>query len=180
MNNVLDEVSDVFSEVPGSTERVVMSIDTGGCEPIRQAPYSVPLGIRDKVRDELLSLERSGIIERSDSCWASPLIPVKKQDGGIRLCVDYRKLNRITVKEPYYIPSLEEMLEKVGQEKVLSKMDLAKGFHQLLVREEDRVKTSFVCPFGKYRFVRMPFGQRLMDCVLVECSDFAKVYIDDI
>ncbi len=188
MNCVLDEFNDIFSEVPGSTERVIMSIDTGGSEPIRQAPYSVPLGIRDKVREELLSLEKNGIIERSDSCWASPLVPVRKPCGGIRLCVDYRKLNGVTIREPYYIPSLEEMLEKVGHGKVLSKVDLAKGFHQVLVREEDRDKTSFVCPFGKFRFVRMPFGltnapsvfQRLMDNVLVDCNEFAKVYIDDI
>ena len=73
MNNVLSEFEDVFSEVPGSTERVVMSIDTGEHGPVRQAPYSVPLGIRDKVKEELLSLERNGIIERSESCWASPL-----------------------------------------------------------------------------------------------------------
>ncbi len=80
------------------------------------------------------------------------------------------------------------MLEKVGRGKMLSKVDLAKGFHQVLVDERDRDKTSFVCPFGKFRFVRMPFGltnapsvfQRLMDCVLVECSEYAKVYIDDI
>ncbi len=90
---VLGEFEDVFSEVPGSTERVIMSIDTGVSEPIRQAPYSVPLGIREKVREELLNLEHCGIIERCDSCWASPLVPVKKSDGGLRLCVDFRKLN---------------------------------------------------------------------------------------
>ena len=81
------------------------------------------------MRDELLYLENNGIIKRSESCWASPLVPVEKHDGGIRLCVDYRRLNVITVKEPYYIPSLDEMLEKVGHGKVLSKVDLAKGFH---------------------------------------------------
>ncbi len=113
---------------------------------------------------------------------------MRKSDGGIRLCVDYRRLNNITVKEPYCIPSFEEMLEKVGRGKVLSKVDLAKGFHQVLVSEKDRDKTSFVCPFGNYHFRRMLFGltnapsvfQRLMDCVLVDCVDFVKVYIDDI
>ncbi len=69
MEGVLSEFSNVFSEVPGCTDRVVMSIDTRECEPIRQTPYSVPLGIRDKVREELLNLERCGIIERCDSCW---------------------------------------------------------------------------------------------------------------
>ncbi len=188
IQGLLSKYDDVFSDVPGNTERVTMTIDTGDSQPIRQTPYSVPLGIREKVRDELVNLEEWGIIERCDSNWASPLVPVKKPDGGIRLCVDYRKLNAVTTKEPYYIPGFDEMVEKVGTGKVLSKVDLAKGFHQVLVEEKDRDKTCFVCPFGKFRFRRMPFGltnapsvfQRLMDGVLVGCDEFARVYIDDI
>ncbi len=185
---LLSEYDDVFSDVPGNTERVTMTINTGDSQPIRQTPYSVPLGIREKVREELVTLDECGIIERCDSNWASPLVPVRKPDGGIRLCVDYRKLNAVTMKEPYYIPGFDEMVEKVGTGKVLSKVDLAKGFHQVLVEEKDRDKTCFVCPFGKFRFKRMPFGltnapsvfQRLMDGVLVGCEEFARVYIDDI
>ncbi len=102
--------------------------------------------------------------------------------------MDYRRLNEVTVKEPYYIPGLEELLERVGSGRVLSKVDLAKGFHQVEVVESDREKTCFVCPFGKYQYRRMPFGlcnapsvfQRLMEEVLVECEDYAKVYIDDV
>ncbi len=188
IQGLLSEFDDVFSEVPGNTDRVTMTIDTGDSQPIRQTPYSVPLGIREKVRDELKNLEDCGIIERCDSSWASPLVPVRKSDGGIRLCVDYRKVNAVTEKEPYYIPGFDEMVEKVGTGKVLSKVDLAKGFHQVLVEEKDRDKTCFVCPFGKFRFRRMPFGltnapsvfQRLMDGVLVGCDEFARVYIDDI
>ena len=99
-------------------------------------------------------------------------------------------MNEITKKEPYYIPGLDEMMEMVGNGSVLSKVDLAKGFYQVVVvvKEADRDKTCFVCPFGKYRFRRMPFGltnapsvfQRLMDEVLVGCEEFARVYIDDI
>ncbi len=72
--------------------------------------------------------------------------------------MDFRKLNGVTVNEPYYILAMDEMLELVGKEKVLSKVDPAKGFHQVDVAEEDRDKTCFVCPFGKYRYKRMPFG----------------------
>ncbi len=188
LKGLLGTYDDVFSDNPGSTERVKMSIETGDNEPIRQTPYSVPLGIREKVRKELESLEELGVIERCRSNWASPLVPVKKPDGNVRLCVDYRRLNEITTKEPYYIPSFDEMVEKVGAGKVMSKIDLAKGFHQVLVEESDRDKTCFVCPFGKYRFRRMPFGltnapsvfQRLMEEVLVGCEDCARVYIDDI
>lgn len=124
---LLDEFGEVFSDKPGSTERVKMKIDTGNSPPIRQVPYSVPLGIREKVKEELDVLEECGIIERSSSSWASPLVPVKKADGGIRLCVDYRCLNEVTIKEPYYIPSFEEMVERVETGHVFSKVDLAKG-----------------------------------------------------
>ncbi len=114
LTGLLNNFSEVFSDEPGNTDRVRMSIDTGDHNPIRQTPYSVPLGIRELVKDELCSLERQGIIERYDSCWSSPLVPVRKSDGGIRLCVDYRKVNEITKKEPYYIPGLDEMMEMVG------------------------------------------------------------------
>ncbi len=125
---------------------------------------------------------------RGESVWSSPLVPVRKPDGGVRLCVDYRRLNAIASKEPYYIPGFDEMVELVGKGKVLSKVDLSKGFHQVEVEECDRDKTCFTCPFGKFKYKRMPFGlanapsvfQRLMDTVLLGCEEFAKVYIDDI
>ncbi len=188
LEDLIWELGDMFSDVPGNKDRVRMSIDTGDSPPIRLSPYSVPMGIRDEVKAELDGLLECGVIERSRSCWSSPLVPVKKVGGGIRLCVDYRKLNEVTIKEPYYIPGLEEMLERVGSGRVLSNVDLAKGFHQVEVVSNDREKTCFVCPFGKYQYRRMPFGlanapsvfQRLMDEVLVECVDFAKVYIDDV
>ncbi len=75
-----------------------MMIDTGDSPPIRQPPYSVPVGIRDAVKEELDSLVECGVIERSKSCWSSPLVPVRKPGGRIRLCVDYRRLNEVTVQ----------------------------------------------------------------------------------
>ncbi len=92
------------------------------------------------------------------------------------------------MKEPYAIPEFGDMVELVGRGSVLSKLDLSKGFHQVMVRPEDRDKTAFCCPFGKFRYIRMPFGlsnapavfQRLMDCVLCGCQEFCRVYIDDV
>ncbi len=83
LDALLSDYDDVFSDKPGNTDRVIMSIETNGDEPIRQVPYSVPLGIRDKVRKEILSLEKQGIIERCQSKWASPLVPVRKPDGSV-------------------------------------------------------------------------------------------------
>ncbi len=129
-------------------------------------------------------LERSGIIVRSDSPWAAPLVLVRKPNGKVILCVDYRKVNSVTVGEPYYIPTFDKIANMVGQ----AKMDLAKGFHQVGVKPADHPKLAFSCPFGKFTFMRMPFGltnapsifQRLMDVVLAPCKGFCQVYIDDI
>ena len=114
LDELLGRYREVFSDVPGNTTKVVLKIETGDNPPFRQAPYSVPLGLREEVRKELGSLEKCGVIERCDGQWASPLVPVRKQDGGVRLCMDYRRLNALTVKEPYYIPGFEEMIEMVG------------------------------------------------------------------
>ncbi len=188
LEELLSRYECLFVGKPGCTDLVQLKIDTGSSPPIRQTPYSVPLGVREDVKRELELLERSGIIERSCSPWASPLVPVKKKDGGIRLCVDFRRVNTVTVREPYYIPGFDEMVERVGVGRVLSKLDLEKGFHQVVVDVEDRMKTAFVCPFGKFQFKRMPFGltnapsvfQRLMDMVLKDCWEYARVYIDDV
>lgn len=129
-----------------------------------------------------------GVIEPCRSPWASPIVTVTKKDGSLRLCVDYRKLNSSTTDDPYQMPRVEEMLDRIGQAEYISTIDLAKGYYQVPVREEDRDKTAFVSPFGKYRFTRMPFGlkgapttfQRLMDGVLEGLQDSTSAYIDDI
>ena len=79
-------------------------------------------------------------------------------DGTVRICVDFRKLNAATVSYPYYMSTLEEILEKVGDKCVVSKLDLAKGFYQIPLDEKSIDKTSFITPFAKYTFTRMPFG----------------------
>ena len=77
---------------------------------------------------------------------------------GIIICVDCRKLNLVTKKMPYYMPTLEEITDRVGQNSAISNVDLTKGFHQIPVAKEDRAKTAFVCPMGKFQYRCMPFG----------------------
>ena len=111
-----------------------------------------------------------------------------KPDKSIRLCIDYRKVNAITEPDPYYIPTVDELIGKVGKAQFLTKLDLAKGFYQVPVNPADRDKTAFVTPWGKFCFVRMPFGlrnapttfQHLMDTVLAGLEGYAVPYIDDI
>ncbi len=112
------------------------------------------------MKAELDILLHSGIIEPSESVWASPLVPVVKPDGKIRLCVDYRRLNATTPQLQQYIPTLDDVLEKAGNATVLSKLDLAKGYYQVQMDDNSRDLTTFISPWGKFRFNRMPFGLR--------------------
>ena len=182
------DFSGVFSNLPGKTDLCTLSIDTGESAPIALRPYRPPDRLKDSVREEVDKLLSLGVAEPSYSPWASPVVPVPKKDGTLRICIDYRRLNSVTVPDPYYMCTLDEILEKVGSSGCLSKLDLSKGFYQIGISEESKDKTAFVTPFGKYRFNRMPFGlrnapavfQRTMEEVLRGCYEFAAPYIDDI
>ncbi len=99
-----------------------------------------------------------GVIEPSVSKWASPPIPVKKKDGGIRIVIDFRKLNQVTVREePFTMPSIDGILSHLGNATILSKMDLLKGFYQVPMEESSKQYTAFTCLQGKFQFRVMPF-----------------------
>ena len=182
------EFPDVFSDSPGRTKVVTLKIETGDHEPVVSHPHRIPDKLKDGVRREVLKLVEEGIAVPSSSPWASPIVPVPKKDGSVRICVDYRRLNEITVGDPFYMVTLEEILEKAGGAQVMSKLDLSKGFYQVEVDSRSQEKTAFVCPFGKFEFLRMPFGlknapalfQRCMESVLHNCYAFSAPYIDDV
>ena len=149
------------------------------------APYRIPEKLKAGVKKEIDWLLEQDIIGHSASPYASPLVPLTKPDGSTRLCVDYRRLNEKTVSDPYYMGTLDEIVERVGQRNVLSKIDLANGYYQVPVAAGSKEKTAFISPYGKYEFSRMPFGlnnarvvfQRMMDGVLNEVHDCAAPYI---
>ena len=99
-----------------------------------------------------------GVIVKSNSEYASPLVVVKKGTGEIRLCVDYRQLNNKTIKDAYPIPRIDDSLEALGGAKVFSSFDLKSAYHQIKIVKEDQFKTAFSSPWGLYEFTRMPFG----------------------
>ena len=179
---------EVFSDLPGKTSVCALSIETGTEAPRGSHPYRIPDKLKEGVRAEVEKLVEMGIVVPSRSPWASPIVPVPKRDGSVRVCIDYRKLNEIKIADPYYMATLDEILERVGDSMVMSKLDLSKGFYQVEVEPGSRGKTAFVSPYGKYEFTRMPFGlknapaifQRCMEVVLRECYAFSAPYIDDV
>lgn len=139
-------------------------------------------------RQEIESLLTLGIIESSNSSWSSPPLPVRKKDGGIRIVVDFKKLNNVTVPEPFKMPTIDSIVSQLGSATFLSKIDLLKGFHQVPMDEHSKELTAFSCLQGKFQYRRMPFGLRnapatfqlLMQRVLSGLDSFALSYIDDV
>ena len=184
----LSSFPDVLTNSPGSTSVLQVEILTEGDSIVSLPPYQIPESKREVVRTELQRLVDQGILERSNSRWSSSLVVVAKPDGGVRLCGNYRRLNAITTPWHAHIPVLSKILEKVGRAKILSKLDLAKGFHQVPMGEATKDKTTLATPFGRFCYLKMPFGirnapaifQNLMDVVLRDCEKFAATYVDDI
>lgn len=147
---------------------------TGSAGPIRLPPYRIPYAYRESVEKELKEMEESGIIEPSQSEWSSPIVVVKKKDGNIRLCIDFRRLNSVTPVDAYRMPRTDELVDKIGKAKFITTLDLSKGYWQVPMKKEDRAKTAFTTPNGLFQFKVMPFGlsgapatfQRMMDTLV--------------
>ena len=185
---VLHSFEDVLNPKPGRTKELMFSINTGDHDPVCGPRWRIPPKWVEEVKRQVDELLRLGIIVPSVSPWASSVVTVKKKDGGVRICVDYRAINACTLPDPYLMPLIEEILDTLAPARFISKIDLNKGFHQIPVKPEDAEKTAFCTPWGKFQFVVMPFGvrngpatfQRLMDRLLHQDLDIARVYIDDI
>lgn len=129
-----------------------------------------------------------GVIEPSRSEWCSPVVLVPKKDGGLRFCVDFSKLNNISAFDPYPMPRVDELVERLGKAEYLSTLDLCKGYWQVPLSPQAQELTAFRAPSGLFQFRVMPFGlhgaaasfQRLMDEVLSGAEEYAAAYIDDV
>ena len=176
----------------------------GDSLPVAQSPYTLPLKHYNWVRQEIETLEKSGVIERSLSRWALLVIVVPKKSSPDepprrRFCIDYRNVNasqqevKWTDKSTgclslYPLPKVDEMFLKLGSATVFSTIDLRSGYYHISLSRESRAKSAFVVPMGKWEFKRTPFRlsqapayfQLLIDKVLMGCSSFAMGYLDDI
>jgi len=191
LNDLLSEFDDIFSEQPGKTHLVEHHIKlTPGATPSRSAPYRLSPDKMEFVKTEIATLKEQGIIEDapSDTTWAAPIVVVKKADGGWRLCTDFRKLNAVTEPDPFPLPRIDDLLDKVGKARFLTKLDMAKGYHQVKCDVESVPMTGFVTPFGFFRWRYMPFGlrnapatfSRLVCKLVLGCESFCLVYLDDV
>lgn len=173
----------------GSTDLVEHSIELTQERVIKQHPYRIPYAYREETKRIIDKMLRNGVISMSSSSYSSPVVLVRKKDGSLRFCVDYRKLNDITRKDVYPLPRIDDMMTLLSGNLYFSGLDAYNGFWHAKVKKEDRHKTAFSTPFGLYEFNRMPFGlcnapatfQRLMDIVLAGLLwDICLVYMDDI
>ncbi|GJV32227.1 hypothetical protein Tco_1392627 [Tanacetum coccineum] len=159
---VVRDFPEVFPEdLPGlpPTRQVEFHIELiPGAAPVARAPYRLAPAEMKELAEQLKELSDKGFIRPSSSPWGAPILFVKKKDGSFRMCIDYRELNKLTVKNRYPLPRIDDLFDQLQGSSIYSKIDLRSGYHQLRVREEDIPKTAFRTRYGHYEFQVMPFG----------------------
>lgn len=190
--NLLIENKDVFSTGSkdfGRTDTITHDIPLVDETPFRLPYRRIRPNDYGEVKEHIQELQDAGVIRPSKSPFASPIVIVRKKDGKIRMCVDYRKLNSRTVRDAYPIPRIEESLDSLGKAKYFSSLDLMSGYLQVGMAEADQAKTAFTTPLGLFEYTRMPFGlmnapatfQRLMNTVFGDLNlSEVLIYLDDI
>ncbi|XP_058216665.1 uncharacterized protein LOC131327526 [Rhododendron vialii] len=191
--HVVREYEDVFpEELPGlpPPRELDFTIELQpGTAPISMAPYRMAPAELRELKTQLQELLKKGFIRPSTSPWGAPTLFVKKKEGTLRLCIDYRQLNKITIKNRYPLPRIDDLFDQLRGSTCFSKIDLRSGYHQLRIRDCDILKTAFRTRYGHYEFIVMPFGLTnapavfmcLMNQIFTPYLDkFVVVFIDDI
>jgi hypothetical protein len=172
-----------------TTKVLTHIIRVGDAEPIKQRSRSIPYHYQQEFKRIITEMILSGMIRESESPWCSPIHLVKKKDGSLRITVDYRKLNDVTIKDSYPIPRIDDMLNKLAAAKIFTTLDLASGYYQVEMEEGSKRYTAFACDMALYEYNVMPMGltnacatfQRLMNRILAGILGFfCLVYLDDI
>ena len=188
VEDLLQEYSDVLSDLPGKCDILEATINLEqDAIPFRQKPYPVPHALEHEMSEEIEKMKRMNIIEPSISEFSSPSVIVKKPDKSWRYCLDFRKLNSMTKFDSEPIPNQEVIIAKLGESTYFTKLDLAKGYGQIPIKQEDRHLTAFSTPQGLFQFKYLPFG--LVNAGAIFCRmvrhllhglEDVESYIDDI
>ena len=193
---LLEEYHEVFSldkEDRGETELIELNIDTGDATPRKYPVRQVPFAVREEIARSVREMQDANVIQPSNSPWASPVVLVRKKDGTLCFCVDYRGLNSVTKLDKFPLPRIDDLLDQLGRSRYFTTLDLASGYWQIRVDKPFQEKTAFITHCGLFEFRVMPFGltnapavfQRLMQKVLSDLTTedgkpFVGVYIDDV
>ncbi|GJX47136.1 putative reverse transcriptase domain-containing protein, partial [Tanacetum coccineum] len=190
---IVRDFPEVFpKDSPGilPTRQVEFQIDlVPGAAPVARAPYRLSSSEMKELSEQLHELSDKGFIRPSSSPWGAPVLFVKKKDGSFRMCIDYRELNKLTAKNRYPLPRIDDLFDQLQGSSFYSKIDLRSGYHQLRVREEDIPKTAFRTRYGHYEFQVMPFGLTNTSAIFMDLMNrvckpyldkFVIVFIDDI
>ena len=194
MRDLIHDYRDVFSlpseDSLGTAVVIEHRIDIGDAKPFKIAPYKIAPHKLEAVREEIREMLEKGVIVPSKIPFSSPIVMVPKKDGSNRMCIDYRKLNDLTVKDAYPLPRIGQTIDALQGAGVFSSLDLASACWQIPVAVEDRHKTAFCTPDGElYECLKMPFGltnapptfQRNMNEIFKE--DLYKrvlIFLDDV
>jgi hypothetical protein len=188
LNNFKQVFQDTLPGLPPKRE-VQHVIETGDAKPVTRPPYKMsPLEL-DELQKQLKELLSLGLIQPSTSPWGAPVLFVKKKNGSMRMCIDYRALNKVTLRNKYPLPRIDECLERLQGASHFTTLDLVSGYHQIRIQPSDVPKTAFSTRYGHYEFLVLPFGltnapptfQNLTNDVLRDYLDkFVIVYLDDI
>ena len=176
------------SDCPQQFEHSIPLIDESAPPPKRKL-YPLDTRELEELKEQLKKFLESGRIEVANGAYGAPILFAKKKDGGLRMCIDYRALNGQTRSDVYPLLRIDELLQRVDGACVFSKFDMRDGYHQIPMRVDDKVKTSFTCRYGTYQFTVMPFGltsapstfQRVMNNIFFDLLDKGVlVYLDDV
>ena len=190
---VVREFPDVFPEnlpgIPLDTEIDFQIELAPGTEPISKAPYRMASLELKELKVQMEDLVSKGFVRPSISPWGAPVQFVKKKDGSLRLCINYREFNKVTIRNQYPLPRIDDLFDQLQGARVFLKIDLRSGYHQLKIRSEDVPKTAFKTRYGHYEFLVMPFGLTNAPAVFMDLmnrifqphlNQFVIVFIDDI
>ncbi|GJZ37508.1 reverse transcriptase domain-containing protein [Tanacetum coccineum] len=160
-----------------------------GATPVAKSPYRLAPSEMQELSEQLQELQDKGFIRPSHSPWGAPVLFVKKKDGSFRMCIDYRELNKLTIKNRYPLPRIDDLFDQLQGARYFSKIDLRSGYHQLRVHDDDISKTAFRTRYGHFEFTVMPFGLTNAPAVFMDLMNrvckpyldkFVIVFIDDI